>query len=418
MDARELRGKAIAETCTIIQEGKVWRVPSQSGNGTYLVSLSRSYCNCPDHEETGVVCKHLHAVRLTASRSVKEADGTTTTETLTVERKTYQQADWPAYNRGQVNEHRHFQSLLADLCRTLPAAEGKRGRGRPRLSQSDAAFCAIYKTYSTMSARRFMGDLDAAAERGYVGRVPHFNSVLNFFDSEAATDIMQDFVTLSAAPMVGLETQFAIDGTGFSGARYEKWFDEKWGAPKSKAAWVKLHAVVGTRTNVVAACAVTDKEQHDSPMLPQLVAEAARQFGIKELSADKAYCGRDNFAATEAVGATFYPAFKKSATGGVGGAYAKAFHAFQMNKDEYLAHYHLRSNVESAFSAIKRKFGECTRAKNDRTMKNEVLAKVVCYNVCEVISTAYELGVAPMIGLQPGCTNNPHPAHLMGVGGE
>ncbi|QEL19191.1 transposase [Limnoglobus roseus] len=212
--------------------------------------------------------------------------------------------------------------------------------------------------------------------------------------------------------MAGLETQFAIDGTGFSGARYEKWFDEKWGTQESQSAWVKLHAVVGTRTNVVAACVVTDKEQHDSPMLPQLIAEAAKTFDVKELSADKAYCGRDNFAATDAIGAAFYPAFKRNATGAVGGSYAKAFHAFQMNKEEYEQHYHRRSNVEATFSAIKRKFGECTRAKNDNTMKAEVLAKVVCHNICTVIGTAYELGVAPMIGLN-GCTNNPPAAHLM-----
>jgi transposase/predicted nucleic acid-binding Zn finger protein len=412
MDAREQRGKVIAETCTITQQGKLWRVPSQSGNGTYSVSLSRSFCTCPDHADSGVICKHIYAVRISVSRSVKESDGTTTTETLTVERKTYQQPDWPAYNRGQVNEHRHFQALLADLCRTLPVPEGKRGRGRPALSPADSAFCAIYKTYSTMSARRFMGDLDESASKGYVSRVPHFNSVLNFFDSETATNILQDFVKLSAAPMIGLETQFAIDGTGFSGARYEKWFDEKWGAPKSKAAWVKLHAIVGTKTNVVAACAVTDKEQHDSPMLPPLVAEAAKLFKIKELSADKAYCGQENFEATEAIGASFYPAFKRNATGGIGGAYGKAFHAFQMNKEEYERHYHRRSNSESTFSAMKRKFGECVRSKNDLTMKNEVLAKVVCHNVCTVIGTAYELGVAPMIGLQTGCTSNREPAQL------
>jgi transposase len=216
--------------------------------------------------------------------------------------------------------------------------------------------------------------------------------------------------------LVGLETQFAVDGTGFSGARYEKWFDEKWGAPRSKAAWVKLHAIVGTRTNVVAACIMTDKEQHDSPMLPQLVIEAAKQFNVKEVSADKAYCGRKNFDAVESIGATFYPAFKKDATGGVGGAYGKAFHAFLMNKEEYDAHYHRRSNVESTFSALKRKFGECTRSKNYRSMKNEVLAKVICHNITTVIGTAFEIGVAPMLGLGT-CTQSNHGAPRLNLVG-
>jgi hypothetical protein len=46
-------------------------------------------------------------------------------------------------------------------------------------------------------------------------------------------------------------------------------------------------------------------------------------------------------------------------------------------------------------------------------MKAEVLAKVVCFNICTVIGTAYELGVAPMIGLKDACTSNREPAHLM-----
>jgi hypothetical protein len=51
-------------------------------------------------------------------------DGTeTVTQTVTVtekvQRKTYHQ-DWVNYNRGQVNEHRLFYKLLADLCGTVP----------------------------------------------------------------------------------------------------------------------------------------------------------------------------------------------------------------------------------------------------------------------------------------------------------
>lgn len=407
-EAREQRGRAIAEVCTIQKVGKLWRVPSQSGNGTYSVSLEREFCTCPDHTDTGVVCKHMHAVRLVVTRTETQSDGTKTVSTLTVERKTYQQANWSAYNSGQVNEHRHFMRLLSDLCGTLTTPAPKPGK-RPILP-SDAAFTSIFKTYSTMSSRRFTGDLDEALDNGYVSKVPHFNTASKFFDTEEATGILTDFVTKSAAPMIGLESQFAIDGTGFSGARYEKWFDEKHGVPKSRATWVKLHAVVGTHTNVVAACVVTEKEQNDSPMLPQLVAEAAKHFNVKELSADKAYCGRDNFAATDSIGADFYPAFKKNATGAVGGSYAKAFHAFMMNKEDYESHYHRRSNVESTFSALKRKFGESVRSKNDLSMKNEVLAKVVCHNITTVIGTAYELGIAPMIGLGASCTQSNNPA--------
>ena len=71
------------------------------------------------------------------------------------------------------------------------------------------------------------------------------------------------------------------------------------------------------------------------------------------------------------------------------------FHYFAMNREEYLTHYHERSNVESAFSMIKRKFGDSLRAKTDTAMRNEVLAKIVCHNLCVNISAWYELGIDP-----------------------
>jgi len=35
------------------------------------------------------------------------------------------------------------------------------------------------------------------------------------------------------------------------------------------------------------------------------------------------------------------------------------------NREEFLAHYHKRSNVETAFSMIKAKFGDAVRSKSD-----------------------------------------------------
>ena len=308
MDAREERGRVIAAKCSIRPRGALWEVPSQSNNGTYLVNTKRNYCSCPDHAETGFICKHIFAVRFSLSKTEANPDGT---------------------------------------------------------------------------------------------RVPHFNSVLKFFDTDDAAGILSDFIARSAAPLAEVESQFAVDSTGFSGGRYVQWIDEKWGTPKREVQWVKLHAMVGVKTNVVTSCKVLDKNTADCPELPGLVASTAEQFAIGEVSADKAYLSRKNFDAVEATGGTFYPAFKKGSTGGVGGSFAKAYHLFALNREEYGRHYHQRSNVESTFSAIKRKFGEALRSKTDRAMKNETLAKVVSHNICCVISGMYELGIDPRLAGLP-----------------
>ena len=57
------------------------------------------------------------------------------------------------------------------------------------------------------------------------------------------------------------------------------------------------------------------------------------------------------------------------------------FHYFAYNKDEFLEHYHKRSNVETTFSAVKKKLGENLKSKNYTPQVNELLCKFIAYNI-------------------------------------
>jgi len=72
------------------------------------------------------------------------------------------------------------------------------------------------------------------------------------------------------------------------------------------------------------------------------------------------------------------------------------FHYFMFRKEEFLQHYHKRSNVESTFSMMKRKFGDALRSKTDTAMVNETLCKVLCHNLVVLIHETYELGIDPI----------------------
>jgi hypothetical protein len=43
---------------------------------------------------------------------------------------------------------------------------------------------------------------------------------------------------------------------------------------------------------------------------------------------------------------------------------------------------------------IKAKFRDHVRSKSDVAMVNEVLAKIVCHNICVLIQETYELGIS------------------------
>jgi hypothetical protein len=119
------------------------------------------------------------------------------------------------------------------------------------------------------------------------------------------------------------------------------------------------------------------------------------------VSADKGYGSLSTTDAITRVGATPFIAFKGNATGGIGGTWEKMFHYFQFKREEFLQHYHKRSNVESTFSMMKRKFGDSLRSKTDVAMVNETLCKVLCHNLVVLIHEMYELGIDPVFWNKP-----------------
>ena len=89
-----------------------------------------------------------------------------------------------------------------------------------------------------------------------------------------------------------------------------------------------------------------------------------------------------------------YFAFKVNSRGDRGPDTWQKMHAmFTLNREDYLKKYHLRSNVESTFSAIKRKFGDAVQSKADVACKNEVLANILAHNVVVCIHEMHELGM-------------------------
>lgn len=392
MDGRQVRGMRIAAEGGAIFEGRTWRVRSQSTAGRkYRVDPHADSCSCPDHETTGERCKHVWAAMFVMTAEI-DAQGATVAA-----RVTYGQ-EWSSYNRGQVEEKDTFMRLLADLCSTV--AQPVQRTGRPRLSLADMAFAATFKVFSGFSSRRFSSDLREAHERGLICRVPHFNSVTNYMTSPELTPVLRDLITDASLPLRGLETDFAADSTGFSTSRFTRWLDEQHGVPREGKTrdWLKAHVMVGTRTNVVTALEITGWKGGDTTQFAPLVETTAKQFELAEVSADKAYLTKSNVELVESVGATPFVPFKSN-TKPIGmvanNAWARMYHRFMADRDEFMRRYHKRSNVETTFAMIKGKFGDAVMSKSPTGQANEVLCKVLAHNVVVVGQAAIEFGIDP-----------------------
>ena len=150
-----------------------------------------------------------------------------------------------------------------------------------------------------------------------------------------------------------------------------------------------------------------------------LVADTAERFELNKVTADKAYSSKANLQAVEDAGATPYIPFR-------GGwpslqlelmpelhpetsVFYRMKHMFIYQREMFLQHYHCRSNVETAFSMIKRKFGDSLRSKSEIGQYNEILCKVIAHNICVLVACMFEMGLE-MPTFQESTPSVPFPA--------
>jgi transposase len=322
------------------------------------------------------------------------ADGqTVVTETVKVTRKTYTQ-NWPAYNAAQTQEKSRLQALLYELCRNL-------------LNNTVEGRVCRWPTSSLPARSRFtppfqgddFSDLQEAKRRGFLSKMPSYNSVFRYLEAEALTPYLYELIAASALPLKSVESDFAVDSSGFSTGQFMRWFDVKYGKEEDRRMWLKVHLMCGVKTNIVTSVEISDGYANDHGFFkPLLEATAGNGFTLKEVSADKAYLSGENLLTTLRHKAIPYIPFKSNSRaqtnyGPKSTLWTRMLSFYTDHREEFLSHYHERSNVETTFFMIKSKFGQRLRSKTLTAQINEALCKVLCHNLCVVIQSTHELGI-------------------------
>lgn len=306
--------------------------------------------------------------------------------------------NWPAYNAAQMNEKALFLLLLSRLCAGITPP--LHTLGRPTIPLRDVLFAMVFKVYSTKSCSWCNSDLKTAHAQNLISKVPMTSTILKYFELKSTTRYLRQLIIESSLPLCDVETVFAVDSTGLSTYRFARWVDHRSGKAevREKRQWIKVHIMCGVLTNIITAAEVTGPNAGDSPYFKPLLETTLKHFHVKEISADKAYSALKNLLLAWQNKVLPFVPFKSNANHvhrTKDPLWTRLYHFYSLNAEWFETHYHKRSNVESTFSMIKRKFEPNLRSKTKTAQMNEALCKILCHNLCVIIHSMYELGIEP-----------------------
>lgn len=301
--------------------------------------------------------------------------------------------DWSSYNKSQTSEKIIFLKLLNDMCGLI--GDLPHARGRKPIELSDMIFCCCLKTYLGFSSRRCISDLNMVHKLNFISKIPAFNTILKYFDDMTLTPVLKQLIEISALPLKQIEVDFAVDATGFGTGRFDRWTTARAYTNDKIRYWKKAHVTYGVITNIVTSVEITSGTTHDSKMFADIITRTANNFNLREVSADLGYSSRKNMQLVSDLGAIPFIPFKKNAKGASHGflVWRRMFEYFRDHKEEFLKHYHKRSNAESGFSMIKRRFGDFVRSRKETAQTNEILCKILCHNFAVLIQETYMNGI-------------------------
>ena len=180
----------------------------------------------------------------------------------------------------------------------------------------------------------------------------------------------------------GEDVVIALDASGIKVANRGDWIRHKW---KVKRGYLKIHIAVEMKSKKIMSMDVTSEKVSDGGHLKKLVDEASKKTRVNKVLADGAYDSKKNFRYLAEKKIEPVIKVRKNASSKAGGCMPRKLAAQEYLRDPEAWKrnhgYGYRWMVESAFSSLKRTFGEYVSARKMRNMVNEMMIKASLYNL-------------------------------------
>jgi transposase len=210
-------------------------------------------------------------------------------------------------------------------------------------------------------------------------RIPCFSTINKF-----SLRIKSLFIELLISNLVksNQRTLIAIDGTGFSLIKRSTYFSTIVGEIKQ---FIQCVAAADVKRKLITAVRLRRKKRNENIDVNYLMKSTKKQMPVDVFVADKAFDSKKNHDRAERLGAKFIAPVRNMKRG-----YKVWDHRRRkLVKNFPRETYNKRSVIESIFSAIKRRFGSMVYAKRFKAQKNEVLFRVMAYNMDRLVNNSW-----------------------------
>jgi Transposase DDE domain len=305
---------------------------------------------------------------------------------------------WPSYNRSLVRRGEILFSYdFLDTWDSELEGMNKNKMGKPFLFPDSFILAVGYIRYSFHLPYRQTEGIIKATGKNLPEKPPSYGHIckrinkLNINITNDNTDDDDEYIII------------AIDGTGIKVTNRGQWMSEKWNV-KNRKGYLKIHVAVNIKTKEILALEVTDEKVHDGRMLKKLVnqildgssttttsnSESNKKKGvikIKSALGDGAYDSNANFQYLQEKGLTPCIKVRSSSIVSPKNNRLRNREVMLQSKDDDMLKwkkkrkYGHRWIAETAFSTLKRTFGEYVSATRFQNMVKEMMIKVSLYNL-------------------------------------
>lgn len=282
--------------------------------------------------------------------------------------------DWKGYNEALVKRGLILLDLdfVANWTRELKAMNERKEGAKYRYPESFIKLLAVVHAY-VLPYRQLEGFMRALSQHVDGLKAPDYTTIW--------WRVAKMNIDIAKNVELDKDVTIAVDSTGIKVSNRGEWIRKVW---KVKRGFIKVHIAVDTKTKQILAIEVTKENVGDGKMLGRLVESSGRKGNVRRVLADGAYDSKNNFRMLASNNIEAVIRVRKNASLKGGGCMPRKFAVLEQLGNDGWRHekgYGYRWMAESAFSSLKRIFGEYITSVRWKNIFNELLLKASIYSL-------------------------------------